>query len=108
MTSSLQPVPEFEEVPERRQPGALIEVWVDGEPAPYPVRVTNRERLHFEKTRAKHREWPAPADGQSFAMTFVTWSAAKRAGKTDATFEQWQELLLDWETVEDTPADPTR
>jgi hypothetical protein len=95
------------EAPARRQPGTMIEVHVEGE-EPYEVHVTNRERLHYEKTAARHREWPSAADGQSFAMTFVTWSAARRAERTALSFEQWQEALIDWFTVEDRPADPTR
>lgn len=111
MTSPLAslPTPE-EEPPARRQVGARVEVILEtpaGEEV-YVVHVTNRERLHYEKTAAKHKEWPAPSQGQSFVMTFVTWSAAKRAERTTLTFEQWQEALLDWNDVSEERADPTR
>ena len=95
-----------DEAPARRQPGQLIEVFLDGQ-EPFTVRVVNPDRIAFERVRAS-RKWPAPAEAQSLAMTFVTWNAAKRAGSTTLTYEQWEQALMEWETVEDTPADPTR
>ena len=97
-----------EPAPPHRQPGALVRVDLDGYPEPLEVRVTNRDRIAFEKTAARHKEWPDPARSQSFVMTFVTFAAAKRAGHPAATtFEAWQEIVLDWDEVPD-PADPTR
>lgn len=101
------PIANPDEAPVRRQPGRLVELQVDGQD-PYTVRITNRERIAYEKTAAKHPEWPSMDAGQHFTMTFVCWVAAKRAGRTDTTFEQWQDVLLDWDVVEDVPADPTR
>jgi hypothetical protein len=37
----------------------------------------------------------------------VCWSAARRTGRTVLTFEQWQDVLEDY-NVQDAPADPTR
>jgi hypothetical protein len=96
-----------EEVPAARQPGSLVELFVEGQ-APYAVRVGNRELIAYEKAAARHKEWPPRENGRHFAMTYCTWSAARRAGRTDATFEQWQELLEDYDIVQDVPADPTR
>jgi hypothetical protein len=93
------------EAPARRQPGLLIEVLVQGED-PYTVRITNPDRIAYEKTCARHKEWPQ--HGTSFAMTFLTWSAARRAGRTALTFDQWQDALEDWDKVDEVPADPTR
>jgi hypothetical protein len=98
---------EFDEAPPRRQPGRLVELFVEGED-PYRVRIANRETIAYEKTAAKHPEWPSLAAGQHFAMTFMVWVAAKRAGRTALTFEQWQDALVDWDIVTDVPADPTR
>lgn len=98
---------EAAEPPARRQPGQLVELFLEGNDEPVVVRVTNRERIHYEKVQ-NARKWPKAADAQNLAMTFVCWSAAKRAGLTEATFEQFEEVLLDYETVEDAPADPTR
>jgi hypothetical protein len=41
-------------------------------------------------------------------MTFLVWNAARRAGRTAVTFDQWQAVLEDWEPVRDEPVDPTR
>lgn len=101
-------VPQAEpEVPARRQPGTVVQLFVEGE-EPYTVLITNRERLAYEKTAARHKEWPAMEVGRNFAMTFVCWSAARRAGHTALTFEQFCDVLLDYDEVKDAPADPTR
>jgi hypothetical protein len=104
-SDTVHPLQPAEPAPARRQPGALVEVFVAGQD-PYRVRITNRERIAYEKQCARHKEWPAT--GQSFAMTFVTWSAAKRAELTTLTFEQWQDALEDWDEIAEEPADPTR
>jgi hypothetical protein len=95
------------EAPARRQPGQRVELYVEGE-EPYVVHITNRERIAYEKVAARHREWPPMETGQHFAMTFVCWAAAKRAEHTALTFDQFQEVLLDWEVVAQVPADPTQ
>lgn len=93
------------EVPARRQPGQLVEVLVEGEPL-YTVRIVNRDRIAYEKAAVRHKEWPQNAT--SFTMTFLTWAAARREGKTTATFDRWQEVLEDFDVVAEAPADPTR
>jgi hypothetical protein len=95
------------EAPARRQPGQLVEVFVQGED-PYTVRITNRDRIAYEKAAARHKEWPSPTDGRSFAMTFLTWNAARRDGRTGLTFDQWQDALEEWDVVAAAPVDPTR
>jgi hypothetical protein len=96
-----------DDVPPRRQPGRLVELFVEGE-LPYTVRVANRETIAYEKTLARHKEWPSLEGGQHFAMTFMVWVAAKRDGRTALSFEAWQDALIDWEIVTEQPADPTR
>lgn len=93
--------------PAHRQPGQLVEVFLE-DADPYTVRITNRDRIAYEKTAARHKEWPAPENGRSFVMTFLVWSAARRAGRTVLTFDQWQDALEDWEMVQAAPVDPTR
>jgi hypothetical protein len=107
--SEMNTTPPLDEpaTPARRQPGARVEVFFDGE-APYIVVVDNRDRIAYEMTAARHKEWPSRDAGQHFAMTFCTWSAAKRTGRTQLTFEQWRTQLADWDVLEDVPADPTR
>ena len=95
------------EVPARRQPGHRVVCQLDGF-EDLEVVITNRERLAYEKTAAKHPEWPTPERGKSFVMTFVTFAAAKRAAHPAATtFDAWQEILLEWDEAPE-PADPTR
>jgi hypothetical protein len=96
-----------EQAPARRQPGHLLELFVEGED-PYTVRVTNRDRIAYEKTAARHKEWPSWETGRNFVMTFYAWSAARRAGRTTLTFDAWQDALEDYELIQDVPADPTR
>jgi hypothetical protein len=101
-----------EDVPTRRQPGQLIEVLVEGQD-PYTVRVANRELIAYEKTAARHKEWPMPTQerpelGRHFQMTFCTFVAAKAAGRFEGTFELWEKVLEDWNVVRDVIADPTR
>jgi hypothetical protein len=101
--------------PPPRRPGQRVRVDVEDPTAPdgfvtYEIQVTNRERLHYEKTAATHKDWPRASEGgNSHAMTFVTWSAAKRAGRTALTYEKWADALLEWDVLgPDVPADPTR
>lgn len=94
------------EAPRRRQQGQRIEVYLE-DADPFVVSVDNRDRIAYETVQNKHK-WPKAADAQNLAMTFVCWSAAKRTGRTAMPFEQWRTQLVDWELVEDEPADPTR
>jgi hypothetical protein len=97
-----------DEPPARRQPGEVFEYTLDESGADWQtVRITNRERIHYERTAAK-REWPRPDVAPSLTMTFCIWSAAQRAGLTAFNFEQFEKAMLDWNKVEDVPADPSR
>lgn len=96
------------EAPARRQRGQLVDLFLEGIDEPLRVRVTNRERIAYEKTAARHRDWPPMRGGENFAMTFVCWSAARRAGLTASTFEQFADQLDDYEVVTETAADPTQ
>lgn len=93
--------------PARRQPGHAAELWLENATEPITVHITNRERIAYEKTAARHPEWPTMDQGQNFAMTFCCWAAAKRAGHTALGFDAFAEVLLDWDLIEE-PADPTR
>ena len=95
------------EPPARRQHGARFAVYLDGSPD-LEVVVDNRDRIAYEMTAARHKEWPPFEIGRNFAMTFVLWAAAKREGHTATTFDQWQKALLDYNLLREAPADPTR
>lgn len=93
--------------PARRQAGTVFEVELEGH-EPFTVTVDNRDRIRWEKTRGP-RGWPTAEEGQSFAMTFLTWASAKRVGHPLAgKFEDWEAQLLDWNMVKSAPSDPTR
>jgi hypothetical protein len=94
-----------DEAPARRQPGIRVACHLEDDTL--EVTITNRERIHYEKTAAKHK-FPPAREAQNLAMTFVCWSAAKRAGLTALTWEQWEDALLDYDTLDEEPADPTR
>lgn len=96
------------EAPARRQLGTLWHVHLDGGDTPLEVRTTNRDMIAWEKTRARHREWPSSDDAPIFATTFVVWNAAKRAGLTALTFEQFTDAAVELERITEEPADPTR
>jgi hypothetical protein len=100
-----------EEAPRRRQYGALVEVVLDSGdpevPEVFTVHVLNPDRIRYEKTRARQKDWPDPRDAGSHMTTFITWAAAKRAGQTELSWEQWEVALLDYDEVKVTTADPT-
>lgn len=86
--------------------GQLVTIHLAGQ-SPFQVRVTNRERLHWEKTALK-RKWGSPQDSPNLAMTFHTWSAAARAGAYAGTFEEWAEALDDYDIVQVDDVRPTQ
>ena len=94
------------EVPRRRQVGQHVEVFLESGES-FVVHVANPDRIAYEKVAAKHK-WAPAAEAQNLAMTFVCWSAAKRAGLTTMPYEQWERVLLDYELVAEEAADPTR
>lgn len=97
---------EPEEAPARRQPGQLVEVALeDGQR--FVVHLKNRDRIAYEKV-CHARKWPPAQVAKSLAMAFICWSAAKNAGQTTLKYEEWEQQLVDWDEVEDAPADPTR
>jgi hypothetical protein len=98
---------EHDEAPARRQPGDVFDVYLEGGEV-LEVRAANRDVIAWEKTKARHKEWPAAADAPIFATTFVIWNAAKRAGLTSLTFDAFADAVVDFDKVRDEPADPTR
>lgn len=86
--------------PTRTLPGHYSKVWLAGQAEPIEVRVTNRERVLWDKTAPKHK-WGKAEDVPFIAATFCAWAAAKRDGLTDLTHEQWQEVCEDIEGVDE-------
>lgn len=52
----------------------------------FVVRVSNRDYVAFDLTRARHR-WPAGQEAPFLFASFLAWSAARRAGLFDGTFD---------------------
>lgn len=85
---------------ERTLPGHYSKVWLAGQDDPITVRVTNRERVLWDKTAPKHK-WGKAEDVPFIAATFCAWAAAKRDGLTNLTHEQFQEACEDIEGVDE-------
>jgi len=100
-------VDDVDAAPKHRQVGMFVDLdFEDG--TSYRVRTVNRDRIAYEKAAAKHKEWPGLEQGPNFAMTFLCWHAARREGRTTLGFEQFAEVLEDYNTVREAVADPTR
>jgi len=70
---------------------------------PLEIQADNRDLLAWESTRIRHK-WPKFDEAPFKWMTFISWSAARRAGEIDAslTYEAWESSVL---SVTDTRAD---
>lgn len=100
-----QPTAEPEE---RALPGHRMRVSMSsGEE--FTVRVTNRDRVAWDKTAPRHK-WGNAAEVPFLASTFLAWSAAYREGLTDLKFEAFTDACDDLEDVTevDDDARPTR
>jgi hypothetical protein len=77
--------------------------------AEYTVRITNRDRVAWDKTAPRHK-WGSASDVPFLASTFLAWSASYREGLTDLKFEQFSEACDDLVDVTDKDEDarPTR
>lgn len=75
----------------------------------YEVQAYNPDLLAFEDTAAKHR-WKGPADAPFRWLTFLAWSASRRAGHIDntVTWEQFAATTLQVRNLENDTANPTR
>lgn len=93
---------------ERTLPGHRMRVSMsDG--AEYTVRITNRDRVAWDKTAPRHK-WGNASEVPFLASTFLAWSAAYREGLTDLKFEQFSDACDDLADVTETDDDarPTR
>lgn len=74
------------------------------------VRITNREYIGWDKT-APRKKWGSMGDVPFLAATFMAWLAAKREDLTVLSWEQWQTVVEECETLAEEPEDlarPTR
>lgn len=105
--SSLRDLAE-EEPEERTLPGRRARVTLEsGEEL--EVRIDNRDYLRWDMT-APRQKWGNSQEVLFLFVTFLSWSAAKRTGLTNLTWEAWQAAVVDVEDLtgaEDTVR-PTR
>lgn len=76
-------------------PGNYAEC-IDAAGREFTVRITNRERVLWERTARKH-DWGLAEDSPHEALTFMAWSAARRAGDPagQLTFDQFVDQVVD-------------
>lgn len=95
---------------ERKLPGRRTLVELDGL-EPFEVRIDNRDYLRWDRTAPK-RKWGSGRDVPFLMATFLSWSAATRAGLTDLRWEDFEERAVSVEEVRDEDGDddarPTR
>jgi hypothetical protein len=90
---------------ERTLPGSLVRVQLaDG--SDFTVRVSNRELVAWDMTRAK-RSWPLAHEARFLCLTFTAWKAATREGATTLGWDAWQDSVEDIEDAGETEARPT-
>jgi hypothetical protein len=67
----------------------------DGPGEPLEIQTDNRDLLAWESTRVRHK-WPKFDEAPFKWLTFVSWSAARRAGEIDnsLTYEAWEGSVL--------------
>ena len=81
------------ETDEVRLPGRRATVMLDGGEV-LELRITNRDHIAWDMTAPK-KKWGQLSEVPYLAATFMSWTAAKREGKTELTFEQWKAAVLD-------------
>jgi len=71
-----------------------IRVIRDGQ-EPLEVQSDNRDLVGWEATRLKHK-WPKFDEAPFKWLTFLAWSAARRAGALESgvTYERWESEVL--------------
>jgi hypothetical protein len=90
---------------DRTLPGTIVRVQLaDG--SDFSVRVSNRELVAWDMTRAK-RSWPLANEARFLCMTFCAWKAATREGKTTLGWDAWQDAVEDIEEAGEVEARPT-
>jgi len=80
-----------------------VRVIRDNGTEPLEIQTDNRDLLAWESTRIRHK-WPKFEEAPFKWLTFISWSASRRAGVVDntVTYEQWEASVL---SVTDTRAD---
>jgi hypothetical protein len=87
-------------------PGQHMRVHMAGGQS-FAVRVTNRERVLWDKTAPKHK-WGKADDVPSLATTFTIWGAARREGHYAGTFDAFCDAMEDFDVLSTEDVRPTQ
>jgi hypothetical protein len=79
-----------------------LRIYMDGRP-PFDVTTRLADHNHWDMTRARHK-WPTVQDAPVTWLAFMAWSAARRSGDLDMT---WEAFLDACEGVENLDQDET-
>lgn len=71
---------------------------------PLEIQSDNRDLVGYEKTRIKHK-WPKFDEAPFVWLTFLAWSAARRAGQESGTYEAWENAVLSVRDMSSTAED---
>lgn len=92
----------------RALPGHRVLIYLEGQEEPLgPVRITNRDRVAWDKT-APRKKWGAASEVPFLAATFCAWNAAKRQGLTELSLAAWEDAVEEVETVPEDESDTAR
>jgi len=61
---------------------------------PQAVSIDNRDLVAWDMVRPV-RKWPVAGEAPFLFQSFLAWSAAKRAGLTEQTFDAFRDQLVD-------------
>lgn len=86
----------------RRLPTPLLAVTLPDRDDPVEVQATNIDMVMWDRAAARHK-WPEPGKAPFLWLTFIAWSAARRAGVVgeDMTYEQFEGTALAIENLTD-------
>lgn len=75
---------------------------------PFVVRIDQSAQVQWDLERAKRR-WPPMDDAQALWSTYVSWAAARKAGRVakDMPFDVFADQIERIDLVRDEDADPT-
>jgi len=101
-------------VAERKLVAPRVSVVFTNGREPMEVQTDNRDLVGYERTRLRRKPpWPPFNEAPFQWLTFLSWSAARRAGDETGTYEAWEESVvsvrdLSSETEDDELGSPTQ
>lgn len=83
-----------------------IRIWLDGTGEPIDVQTRFIDNRNYERTAFKHK-WPPFQESPMTWLGFLAWSAAKRTGQYEGTWETFENEVAHVETVDTETVNPT-